>query len=120
MATASELTINKAKWASLPDDLKAIVENACAACNVISEAWCQKNNAEAMEDLVKNHGVIAAPLPDAVVKALRQATTKILDEAVARDPVTKKVHDSYMAYKAKYDAWADLSETVYHTKIRKA
>jgi hypothetical protein len=25
-----------------------------------------------------------------------------------------------MAYKAKYDAWADLSETVYHTKIRKA
>ena len=43
---------------------KAIVENACAACNVISEAWCQKNNAEAMEDLIKNQGVIAAPLPD--------------------------------------------------------
>ena len=54
------------------------------------------------------------------MKALREATNKILDEAVARDPVTKKVHDSYVAYKAKYDAWADLSETVYHTKIRKA
>lgn len=119
MATASELTVNKAKWNSLPPDLKAIVENACAACNVISEAWCQKNNAEAMEDLVKNQGVIAQPLPDDVVKALRAATTKILDEAVARDPVTKKVHDSYMAYKAKYDDWADKSETVYHTKIRK-
>ena len=111
MATASELIINKAKWNSLPPDLKAIVENACAACNVISEAWCQKNNAEAMEDLVKNQGVIAQPLPDDVVKALREATTKILAEAVAKDPVTKKVHDSYMAYKAKYDAWADLSET---------
>ncbi len=37
------------------------------ACNVISEAWCQKNNAEAMEDLIKNQGVIAQPLPDAVV-----------------------------------------------------
>jgi TRAP-type mannitol/chloroaromatic compound transport system substrate-binding protein len=120
MATASEVIINKAKWNSLPKDLQAIVENACAACNVISEAWCQKNNAEAMEDLVKNQGVIAAPLPDDVVKALRAATTKILDEAVAKDPVTKKVHDSYMAYKAKYDAWADLSETVYHNKIRKA
>jgi hypothetical protein len=34
--------------------------------------------------------------------------------------VTKKVHDSYMAYKAKYDTWADQSELVYHTKIRKA
>ena len=50
---------------SLPPDLKAIIENACAACNVISEAWCQKNNAEAMEDLIKNQGVIAQPLPDA-------------------------------------------------------
>jgi TRAP-type mannitol/chloroaromatic compound transport system substrate-binding protein len=120
MATASEVIINKAKWNSLPKDLQAIVENACAACNVISEAWCQKNNAEAMEDLVKNQGIIAAPLPDDVVAALRVATTKILDEAVARDAVTKKVHDSYMAYKVKYDAWADLSETVYHTKIRKA
>ena len=36
-----------------------------------------------------------------------------------RDPVTKKVHDSYMAYKAKYDDWADKSELIYHTKIRK-
>jgi TRAP-type mannitol/chloroaromatic compound transport system substrate-binding protein len=73
-----------------------------------------------MEDLIKNHGVIAQPLPDDVVKALRAATTKILEEAVAKDPVTKKVHDSYMAYKAKYDDWADRSETVYHNKIRKA
>jgi TRAP-type mannitol/chloroaromatic compound transport system substrate-binding protein len=120
MATASELTINKAKWNSLPADLKAIVENACAACNVISEAWCQKNNAEAMEDLIKNHGVVAQPLPDDVVKALRAANEKILAEAVAKDPVTKKVHESYMAYKAKYDDWADRSETVYHTRIRKA
>ena len=101
-------------------DLKAIVENACAACNVISEAWCQKNNAEAMEDLIKNQGIIAQPLPDDVVKALRVANDKILAEAVAKDPVTKKVHNSYMAYKAKYDEWADLSEIVYHTKIRKA
>jgi TRAP-type mannitol/chloroaromatic compound transport system substrate-binding protein len=59
-------------------------------------------------------------VPDDVVKALKVATDKILAEAVAKDPVTKKVNDSYMAYKAKYDAWADLSETVYHNKIRKA
>lgn len=117
-ATASELIINKVKWASLPADLKAIVQNACAACNVISEAWCQKNNAEAMEDLIKNQGITAAPLPDTVVAALRDANTKILAEAVARDPVTKKVHESYMAYMAKFDAWSGYSEAVYHSKIR--
>ncbi len=116
-ATASELTINKAAWNSLPNDLKAIVENACAACNVISEAWCQKNNAEAMQDLINNDGVIAQPLPDSVVQALREANDKILAEAVARDPVTKKVHESYMSYMTKYKEWATYSEAVYHDKI---
>ena len=70
IATASELTINKAAWAKLPPDLKAIVENACMACNARGEAWCQKVNAEAMEDLIKNQGVHAQPLPDPVRRSL--------------------------------------------------
>jgi TRAP-type mannitol/chloroaromatic compound transport system substrate-binding protein len=118
-ATASELTINKAKWNSLPADLKAVIENACAACNVISEAWCQKNNAEAMEDLIKNQGVIAQPLSEPIVQALRKATAQVLDEAVAKDPLTKKVHDSYMSYMDKYTRWAGYSEAVYHGRILK-
>ena len=115
-ATVSELLINRAAWEKLPKDLQAIVENACAACNVISEAWCQRTNAEAMEDLIKNQGVTAKPLPDEVVKALREATAKVLAEGI-KDPLTKKVHDSYMAFMAKYKAWAGYSETVYHQKI---
>jgi TRAP-type mannitol/chloroaromatic compound transport system substrate-binding protein len=117
-ATVSELLINKAAWNKLPKDLQAIVENACAACNVISEAWCQRTNSEAMEDLIKNQGVIARPLPDSVVKALRAETKKVLDEAIAKDPITKKVHDSYMAFKAKYDNWVAYSEIPYYTKVR--
>jgi hypothetical protein len=34
--------------------------------------------------------------------------------------VTKRVHDSYMAYKQKFDAWSTYSEVPYHTKIRPA
>src|SRR5688572_29515582 len=105
-ATVSELIVNKAAWNKLPPDLKAIVENACAACNVISEAWCQATNAEAMEDLVKNHGVIARPLPDDVIKKLREMNAEIIAEAVKKDPLVKKVNDSYVAYKAKFDAWS--------------
>ncbi|MFN4900870.1 MAG: TRAP transporter substrate-binding protein [Betaproteobacteria bacterium] len=117
-ATVSELLINKAAWAKLPKDLQAIVENASAACNVISEGWCQRNNAEAMEDLIKNQKVVARPLPDPVIKALRDETRKVLAENIAKDPLTKKVHDSYMAFKAKFDSWSGYSELPYHTKIR--
>jgi TRAP-type mannitol/chloroaromatic compound transport system substrate-binding protein len=86
---------------------------------VISEAWCQKNNAEAMDDLIKNQGVIAQPLPDAIVKALRDSTEKILAEAVTKDALTKKVHESYMAYMDKFTKWSAYSESVYHGKILK-
>jgi TRAP-type mannitol/chloroaromatic compound transport system substrate-binding protein len=117
-ATVSELLINKAAWDKLPKDLQLIVSNAAAACNVISEAWCQKANSEAMDDLVKNQKVIAKPLPDAVIKALRSATDKVLEEAVAKDPLVKKVHTSYMNFKAKYDRWVEVSEEQYHVKVR--
>jgi TRAP-type mannitol/chloroaromatic compound transport system substrate-binding protein len=117
-ATVSELVINKRAWDSLPTDLKAIVENACAACNAVSEAWAQKNNSDAMDDLIKNQGVIAKPLPDEIVEALRKVNEKILDEAIAKDAQTKKVHDSYFAYKAKYEKWTAMSEGVYHAKVR--
>jgi TRAP-type mannitol/chloroaromatic compound transport system substrate-binding protein len=117
-ATVSELLINKAAWDKLPKDLQAVVENASAACNVISEGYCQRTNAEAMEDLVKNQGVIARPLPDDVVKQLRATTQAVIAEAVAKDPLVKKVNDSYFAFKSRYDAWAGYSEAVYQSKIR--
>lgn len=94
------------------------MENACAATNVISEGWCQRNNAEAMNDLIQNQKVNAKPLPDSVIKALREETKKVLAENVAKDPMTKKVHESYMAFKSKYDAWSAYSELPYHTKVR--
>ena len=42
----------------------------------------------------------------------------MLAEAAAKDPMTKKVHDSYMAFKAKYDRWSEVSEEAYHLKVR--
>ena len=32
--------------------------------------------------------------------------------------VTKKVHESYMAFKAKFDRWSEVSEEAYHLKVR--
>ncbi len=117
-ATVSELLINKAAWDKLPKDLQAIVRGASAACNVISEGWCQKNNSEAMDELIKKEKVIARPLPDAVIAALRKETNKVLQEAIAKDPLTKKVHDSYFAFKAKYDSWTKVSEAQYYNKVQ--
>jgi TRAP-type mannitol/chloroaromatic compound transport system substrate-binding protein len=116
-ATVSELIVNNAAWESLPADLQAVVENACAACDIVSYAWAQRTNAEAMADLVANEGVTAQPLPDPVVKRLREVTNDVLAEAAASDPATKKVHESYMAFMQQYRDWSSLSEAVYYERI---
>ncbi|ORE97288.1 TRAP transporter substrate-binding protein [Aurantimonas sp. 22II-16-19i] len=105
----TELLINKAAWDTLPADLQAIVQTAAMACNVESNAWCDATNAEAMDDLVKNFGVIAKPLPDAVVEKLREVTTATLAEGAEADPRTKKVHEAYFAFKKQYGDWAGVS-----------
>jgi TRAP-type mannitol/chloroaromatic compound transport system substrate-binding protein len=98
--------------------LQAVVRNASAACNVIGEAWCQRANAEAMQELINDLGVIAQPLPTPIVEAMRAETMKVLDAASASDPLTKKVQDSYFAFKSKYDVWAGYSEGAYHSTVR--
>ncbi|MDW8443400.1 MAG: ABC transporter substrate-binding protein [Acetobacteraceae bacterium] len=116
--TATELAIKTAAWNRLPNDLKAIVENACAACKVLSKAWCQKIKAEAIEHPVRNHGVIAWHLRGPMIDHLREATTTVLAQAVGRDCVTRRVHESDLAYTAQFDAWPEQSEAPYHTEIR--
>ena len=113
-STTSELVINKNVYDQLPDDLKAVVQNAARAANVTGHTWSEAHNSEALTDLVENEGVTAQPLPDEVVDGLRTATDEVLAELAQQDPFTQKVHDSYMAFKANHDRWAELSEAVFH------
>jgi TRAP-type mannitol/chloroaromatic compound transport system substrate-binding protein len=63
-----------------------------------------------LTDLVTNQGVKVSPLPSDVVAALKVKTAEVLAAGAASDPITKKVHESFMSFKKKHDAWKGLSE----------
>jgi TRAP-type mannitol/chloroaromatic compound transport system substrate-binding protein len=109
-ATTTEVVVNKEAWNSLPADLQAIMRNAAAACSIISHTWLEARNGEALEDLVNNHGVRFGPLPQDVMQALLEASRDIMSAQAARDPLVRRVHDSYFAFKAKHDRWQQNSE----------
>ncbi|WP_373020407.1 TRAP transporter substrate-binding protein [Thiomicrorhabdus sp.] len=116
-SNTTECLINKDAWNSLPDDLKAIVEAVASECNLMSHVWSEAHNSEALDDLVKNFGVEVKTLPDPVVAKLKELTFKTLEEYAAKDPLVKKVHESYFAFKEKHDAWQARSEEVVMTKL---
>ena len=117
-STVTELIVNRVAWSTLPSDLQEIVRTAAAACNVLSQTWCEQTNALALDDLVTNFGVRAMPLPADVVGKLKEGTEQLLDEAAARDTQVKRVHESFMGFKAIADRWSDLSEGAYHRQVR--
>lgn len=117
-STVTELAINKKAWDSLPGDLQEIVKTAANACMMLSQSWCEAANAEALEDLVTNHGGKTAPLPPEILAKLKEVTLQTLNDAAAKDPLVKKVHESFIGFKSKVDKWAGISEGVYYSQIR--
>jgi len=117
--TITELAINKAAWDSLDDDLKAIVQNAAAACNVVSHSWAEANNAAALKEFEAG-GTELRTLPKDVVDALKTEMGPVYEELAADDPLFKKVMDNYFAFKEEHDVWAAASEAVWHSELRDA
>jgi TRAP-type mannitol/chloroaromatic compound transport system substrate-binding protein len=94
------------------------MRNAAAACNITSHVWLEARNADALDDLINNHGVRFGPLPDDVIQALLVATKDILSENAAKDPLVRRVHESYFRFKSRHDRWQQNSETAFQTQIR--
>jgi TRAP-type mannitol/chloroaromatic compound transport system substrate-binding protein len=116
-SNTTECLINKDAWNTLPKDLQAIVKTVAAECNLMGLSWSEANNSEALDDLVKNQGVIVKTLPDPIIKKLREITFATYDELIKKDPLVKKVHESYFAFKTIHDSWQDKSELIVMTKL---
>ena len=80
-------------------------------------SWSEANNSEALKDLVENEGVIVRTLPDSIINKLKEVTFETYDKLTAKDPLVKKVHESYFAFKAMHDDWQNKSEEVVMTKL---
>ncbi len=116
-ATTSELIVNKKAWNSLDKDLQHIVRGAAAEANVRAISWSDANNAEALDDMIRNHKVKLRLLPEDVIDALRVRTAAVLAEA-NKDPMSRKVYTSYRRFQDIWSSWAGISEGTYHKYIR--
>lgn len=117
--TVTEFAINKKAWNSLPKDLQQTVMTACAAANMVAHSWSEANNAQAFEEFI-NTGTEARVLPDDVISGLKKAMDGVYEELASKDPVFKKVMESYFSFKKTHDKWARMSEGVWHAKLRNA
>ncbi len=108
-----EALINEKAFNELPKDLQQIVLMACKAANMdlISE-YTARNN-QALDTLINKHKVNVLPLPDDVLKKLKQLSNEVVLELADKDAMSKKIYDSVSQFRAQVTNWAAVSEQAF-------
>lgn len=110
---AVTLGINKKLWDELAPEQRGLIEMCAAAENDTLHAEFTANNAEALETLVGQHQVQLRRFPDSVLSSLVKVSDEVLAELASTDDITKRIYDSYMAFRRKAAAWAQVSDRAY-------
>jgi TRAP-type mannitol/chloroaromatic compound transport system substrate-binding protein len=110
---ALECLVNAEAWASLPEDLQAIVSTACQALCTDMLAEFAARNATSLRQLLDDDDIEVLPFPDEVLKHLKAATKEVLDELTARDPMAAKIWASQSEFARVSDPWQQISEAAF-------
>ena len=111
--TTLECFINRKAFESLPRDLRSIVLNACRVANQDMLAEYTARNNDALEVLVRKHKVDLRRFPEPVLERLRELSDEVVAEIAEKDPLSRKVHESFRRFRDKVRAWHDISERAY-------
>ena len=101
--------MNKDKWDSLNANQRTALETACADANLYAMGTAAAAQSAVLDDFRKE-GVTVRRFPDSVMTALRTATNAVYTEKSAKDPMFKRVIDSYRAYAAAYNEYQALTD----------
>lgn len=105
-----EAMINKHAFNELSDDLQSIVMAACKAVNMDMISDYTARNNQALDTLVNKHGVKLMPLPDDVLRKLKQLSEEVVLEVAKNDPMAQKIYDSFHQFRTQVTRWSALSE----------
>lgn len=108
-----EALINEKALKALPEDLQAVVLNACLIANQDMLAAFMQANFEALQTLQKTHGVQLRKLPDDVLARLKSISEEVVRESIEGDTMGQRIYQSYREFMNNVRGWTALSEQSY-------
>jgi len=109
-SSAEEIGFNKAKFDALPADLKALVRAVAMSASEETTTGYDVNHALALHELVAKHGVRVRELPGEMITALGNAAAEMIGELLDdKDPLTKKIAQSYVRFRNQTAEYARYS-----------
>ncbi len=103
-----EALVNRAAWAALDEELRAVVAEACRAENAYALAESERRNAAALRALTTRHGVQLRRFPADVIAAARRQAREVLAQ-FNRPGISGRIYRSYRAMLEELGAWPRVS-----------
>ncbi len=109
----AECLIARRTFESLPADLRAVLEEACAAETQSTLADYENRNAEALALLVQQHGTRLHAWPADIVEAAREAAGALYGEIAAAGALERRIVESYEAARRRLARWSQVAAGAY-------
>jgi TRAP-type mannitol/chloroaromatic compound transport system substrate-binding protein len=114
------LGINKTLWDGLTVAECALIEAAAQAETTRSLAEFNAENIKSLKVLRADPRIKMRRFNDDLIKTFGKLSKEVLADTAAKDALTRRVYDSYMAFLAGVMDWGELSETGYRDTRRLA
>jgi TRAP-type mannitol/chloroaromatic compound transport system substrate-binding protein len=118
--SSTTLGINKTLWDGLTASERAMIEAAAQAEVTRSLAQFNAENVKTLRLLRADDRIKIVRFNDTLIRTFGKLSKEVLADTAAKDPLTRKVYDSYMAFLAGVMDWGELSETGYRDTRRLA
>src|SRR5262249_37492387 len=105
--------INKKLWDGLSADDRNAISMAANAEYTLSLAEFNANNAKSLQELREDKSIEIRKFDDSLLQALGKTSGEVLAETGQKDPMTRRVYESYIAFWSRVTPWADLAERGY-------
>lgn len=103
-------------WNGFNKSEQALIEACALATNDSVSAEYNAKSTSALYDLVNKHGVTYHEYSDEIFTAMGVASKEVLEEVAESDAITKKVYESFMAFRKDALVWSEYSDASYMRK----
>ncbi|QDG76767.1 TRAP transporter substrate-binding protein [Labrenzia sp. PHM005] len=104
-----EALFNQAALDALPEELRAILLEACRAENGRALAESDWENARSLQLLQDEDGVTVLPYPETIMTALRETAKAVLAETAEEGPLSSRIYESHQEARQRLAPWSDTS-----------
>jgi TRAP-type mannitol/chloroaromatic compound transport system substrate-binding protein len=108
--SVSELLMHKPEYDKLSKQNKAILHAALNDAVAHTFVESEAKQFAAMAEMRDKHKVVVKRWPNDALAAFEKAWQEVVAEESAKDPLFKKVADSYFGYRKQFKIWLDAQK----------